>query len=56
MKIGPELWSLKCSQGFSMILPTGLVKTQHDPYWILIKFDEDCTKTVVSRVFIRFFL
>ena len=54
MKIGPELWSLECSQGFSMIWPTGLVKTQLDPYLILTKFDEDWTKTVASGVFTRF--
>ena len=55
MKIGPKLWSLKCSQGFSMIWPTDLVLAQHDPYSILTKFDEDWTKTMVSKVFTRFF-
>ena len=61
MKIGPKLWSLKCSQGFSMIWPTDLV---FDPTWpifeldrdidkmiILSKFDDDWAKTVASRVF-----
>ena len=65
MKIGPKLWPLECSQGFSMIWPTDLVS---DPMshifeldWdivkmvILSKFDEDWTKTVASRVFHKVF-
>ena len=62
--IGPKLWPLECSQGFSMIWPTDLV---FDLTWlifeldwdivkmiILSKFDDDKTKTVASRVFTRF--
>ena len=32
MKIGPKLWPLECSQGFSMIWPTDLVFDPHHPY------------------------
>ena len=65
MKIGPKLWLLECSKGFSMIWPTDLVFDpgrsifELDPdivkMIILSKFDEDWTKTVASRVFTRFF-
>ena len=65
MKIGPKLWSLECSQGFSMIWPTDLVFDSTWPIFefdwdivkmiILSKFDDDWTKTVASRVFTRFF-
>ena len=64
MKIGPKLWPLECSQGFSMIWPTDLVFDPTSPIFetewdivkmiILSKFDEDWTKTVASRVFTRF--
>ena len=65
MKIGPKLWPLECSQGFSMICPTDLVFDPMSPIFeldwdivkmiILSKFDEDWTKTMASRVFTRFF-
>ena len=65
MKIGPKLWPLECSQGFSMICPTDLVFDQRSPIFkldwdmfkmiILSKFDEYWTKTLASRVFTRFF-
>ena len=65
MKIGPKLWLLECSQGFSMIWPTDLVFDQRSPIFELVwdivktiipsKFDEVWTKTLVSRVFTRFF-
>ena len=65
MKIGPKLWPLECSQGFSMIWPTDLVFDPASPIFeldwdivkmiILSKFDEDKTKTMASRVFTRFF-
>ena len=65
MKIGPKLWPLECSQGFSMIWPTDLVFDPMSPIFeldwdivkmiILSKFDEDWTKTVAFRVFTRFF-
>ena len=65
MKIGQKLWSLECSQGFSMIWPTDLVFDLPLPIFnldldivkmiILSKFDEVWTKTVASRVFTRFF-
>ena len=65
IKIGPKLWPLECSQGFSMICPTDLVFDQRSPIFeldwdivkmiILSKFDEDWTKTLASRVFTRFF-
>ena len=65
MKIGPKLWPLECSQGFSMIWPTDLVFDPASPIFeldwdivkmiILSKFDEDWTKNVASRVFTRFF-
>ena len=58
MTIGPKLWLLECSKGFSMIWPTDLV---FDPgrsifeldsdivkMIILSKFDENWTWTVVS--------
>ena len=64
-KIGPKLWPLECSQGFSMICPTDLVFDPTSPIFeldwdivkmiILSKFDEEWTKTVASRVFTRFF-
>ena len=58
MKIGPKLWPLECSQGFSMIWPFDLVFDQRSPIFeldwdivkmiILSKFDEDWTKTLAS--------
>ena len=58
MKIGPKLWPLECSQGFSMIWPTDLVFDPRSPIFeldwdivkmiILSKFDEDWTKTMAS--------
>ena len=60
MKIGPKLWPLECSQGFSMIWPTDLVFDRTSPIFetewdivkmiILSKFDDNQTKAVVSRV------
>ena len=65
MKIGPKMWPLECSQGFSMIWPTDLVTDPTSPIFelhrdivkmiILSKFDEDWTKNVAFRVFTRFF-
>ena len=65
MKIGPKLWHLKWSQGFSMIWPIDLVFDQTWPIFELDRdivkmiipstFDEDWTKTVASIVFTRFF-
>ena len=65
MKIGPKLWLLECSQGFSMIWPTNLVFDPTSPIFkldwdivkmiILSKFDEDWTKTVASWVSTNFF-
>ena len=65
MKIGQILWPLECSNGFSMIWPIDLVLDPMSPIFeldrdivkmiVLSKFDEDWTKTVVSRVFTRFF-
>ena len=37
MRIGPKLWPLECSQGFSTIWPTDLV---FDPGWSIIDLDE----------------
>ena len=65
MKIGPKLWLLECSKGFPMIWPSDLVFDLAWPIFeldpdivkmiILSKFDEDLTKTVVSKVFTKFF-
>ena len=65
MKIGPKLWPLECSQGFSMIWPTDLVSDPMSPIFeldwdtvkmiILSKFDDDWAKTVAPRVFTKFF-
>ena len=64
-RLDKKLWSLECSQGFSMIWPTDLVSDPMSPIleldWdivkmiILSKFDEDWTNTLASRVFTRFF-
>ena len=55
MKIGNKLWSLKCSQGFSMIWPTNLVL---GPTWSIFDLDQvwwRLDQTMVSKVFTRFF-
>ena len=36
IKIGPKLWPLECSQGFSMVWPTDLV---FDPGWSIFDLD-----------------
>ena len=55
MKIGPKLWPLECSQGFSMIWPTDLV---FDPIWPIYDLDQvwwRLDQNVASRVFTRSF-
>ena len=48
MKIGPKLWILECSQGFSMIWPTDLV---FDPTWLIFKLDPDFIKANILTNF-----
>ena len=65
MKIGPELWPLECSQGFSMIWPTDLVFDPTRPIFefdrdfikanILTNFHDDWMHKVACFVFTRFF-
>ena len=44
MMIGPKLWPLECSQGFSMIRPTDLV---FDPTWPIFELDRDIVKMII---------
>ena len=48
MKIGQKLWSLECSQGFSMIWPTDLV---FDPTLPIFKLDLDIVKMIILSKF-----